>query len=50
MLAHVSLGKLDANGKDSDREDNPRQFEGNISFGLVISPRSRVKYAGSIGT
>ena len=50
MLAHVSLGKLDADGKDADREDDPRQFESNIIFGIAVSPRSRVKYSGSIGT
>ena len=49
MLAHVSLGKLDADGKDADGEDNPSQFEGNVVFGVMVSPRSWIEYSGSIG-
>ena len=50
VLAHVSLGELDADGKDADREDNPCQFEGDVSFGVVVSPSSWIEYSGSIGT
>jgi hypothetical protein len=49
MFAHVSLGKLNTDCKDADREDNPGQFEGNEGFSIVVPPGSRVEYIGTIG-
>lgn len=49
MFAHVGLGKFDTDGKDADREDNPRQFEGDEIFSIVVPPSSRIEYIGTIG-
>lgn len=49
MFAHVSLGKLDTDRKDADREDNSRQFESDESFSIVVPPGSWIEYIGTIG-
>lgn len=50
MLEHVCFWKLDAYGKDADREDDPGQFEGNVVFCCGVPPGPWVKDSGTIWT
>lgn len=50
MFKHISLWKLNTDGKDADRKDDPCQFEGDLVPSVGISPSSWVEDSGAIWT
>lgn len=50
MLEHVSLWKLNANGKDANRKDNSCDLEGDVISGIIVPPGPRVKDPSPIWT
>jgi hypothetical protein len=50
VLEHVSFWKLNANGKDTNRKDDPCDLEGDEVSSIIVPPGPRVKDPGPIWT
>ena len=50
MPCHVRLGQLDADSKDTDREDDSGDLERDVvnRVAVAVAPAARVEYVGAV--